>query len=126
MTNHAAIVFTDGKQVSPGVYLHGAGSSVPALLEKHKQLMGTRSGDLFCAAARFVGVCHEHMEGNQRLGIWNTPEAVKEAIVSDRADSVVGEYTYGYSGVVVVNVRDFSWRAYGGHVAHGLGGAVRA
>lgn len=126
MENHAAIVFTDGKQVSPGVYLHGAGLSVPALLEKHRELMANRVGELDYAAARFVGVCHDQIEGNLRLGIWNTPENVRKAIVADKADSVMGEYTHGYAGVVVVNVNDFSWKEYDGYVAPNHNGAVGA
>ena len=55
------MIFTDGKEVSPVIYLHWSGSKVPDLLEQHKALMVSRGADVPYAAARFIGIVHATM-----------------------------------------------------------------
>jgi hypothetical protein len=123
MGDRALIIFTDGAEVSPTVYLHWNGSSVPKLLEVcHSRMMG-RLADVEYGVARFIGICHEHIDGNLSLGCWNTDEAVETAARKVFSESegkhiaVLAEHSHGDAGVVVVNVNDYSWKAFGGYLA---------
>ena len=119
MGDRALITFTDGEQVSPVVYLHWAGSSVPALLEQHKGLMASRGADVAYAAARFVGIVHATMpDQNLSLGIWNAAPDTRRAVLSTDGDELAN-MSHGDAGFVVVDVRDYSWKAYGGYLAAG-------
>ena len=117
MGDRALITFTDGEDVSPVVYLHWSGSSVPALLEEHKVLMASRGADVPYAAARFVGIVHATMpEQNLSLGIWNAARDTRRAVLSADRDELA-DMSHGDAGFVVVDVRDYSWKAYGGYLA---------
>lgn len=123
MGDRALIIFTDGTEVSPTVYLHWSGSSVPKLLEVcHSRMMG-RLGDVEYGVARFIGICHEHVDGNLSLGCWNTDEAIavaaRKAISGPEAEHIktLAEQSHGDAGLVVVNVKDYSWKAFGGYLA---------
>jgi hypothetical protein len=54
MGDRALVIFTDGKEVSPVIYLHWHGSRVPELLAQLKLLMASRGADASYAAARFT------------------------------------------------------------------------
>ena len=125
MGDRALVIFTDGKEVSPTVYLHWSGSSVPALIEKAGVRMQGRLGDVSYAAARFVGICHEDIEGNLSLGIWNTPRNIRTAILgwkheeflkNTSHEELLRKYSQGDAGLVIVNADDFTWKAYGGYL----------
>lgn len=123
MGDRALVVFTDGSEVSPTVYLHWSGGRVPALIDELKTVMTGREGDVQYSAARFIGICHASIDGNLSLGRWNTEEAICEAVKGldnvsggDSATSIT-EYSHGDAGCVVVNVNDHSWKAYGGYLA---------
>jgi hypothetical protein len=110
MGNRACIVFFDRTRVSPVVYLHWHGDAVPAWLAQLKERMAGRFGDASYAAARFVGICHAHIDGNLSLGIWSndlTPADVRDP---ERMEAE----SPGNAGMVVVDTRDFSWKAFGG------------
>lgn len=111
MGNRALIVFTNTAKddVSPIIYLHWNGSDVPAWIEELKSLMASRKGDVSYAAARFVGICHDHIDGNLSLGMWNSNLG---DILKNPA-----EHSHGDAGVIVVNCDDFTWLAYGGYLA---------
>jgi hypothetical protein len=107
MGNRVLVVFTDGQQYSPFVYLHWHASQLGALLTKWRERMQGREGDPEYGAARFVGVCHDHIEGNLSLGIWNGPVSRAHA-QSDTAamiDELLREgNSVGDAGVVLVDV----------------------
>jgi hypothetical protein len=113
MGNRASIIFYDETHVSPTVYLHWHGEAVPAWLEQLKQLMNGRFEDASYAAARFVGICHQRIDGNMSLGVWSNElthaDIHNEPLMEDESP--------GNAGIVVVNTHDFTWKAYGGYLA---------
>jgi hypothetical protein len=113
MGNRACVVFHDAEGVSPTVYLHWHGDFVPAWLERLKHRMTGRLGDAEYAAARFVGICHQHIEGNLSLGVWSN--TLTHADLHDEAR--MKDESHGDAGIVVVNTSDFTWKAYGGYLA---------
>ena len=124
MGDRALITFTDGENISPVVYLHWAGAEVPALLEQHKALMASRGADMAYAAARFVGIVHATMpQQNLSLGIWNAAQDTRWAVIASDRDELAN-MSHGDAGFVVVDVRDYSWTAYGGYLAAGTRRAV--
>lgn len=73
MGNRALVQFVNKeKDCSPTVYLHWHGNDVGMLLGMLKELMEGRNDDLSYCTARFIGLCHEHIEGNLSLGVWNS------------------------------------------------------
>jgi hypothetical protein len=117
MGDRALIIFTDGENVSPVIYLHWAGSRVPDLLRQHKALMISRGADVQYAAARFVGIVHMTMpEQNLSLGMWNADGDLYKAVLGRRSDQLA-EMSHGDAGLVVVDVKNYSWQAYGGYLA---------
>jgi hypothetical protein len=121
MGDRALIIFEHNGEVSPVVYLHWSGSRVPALLQTLKERMQGREGDVSYTTARFIGICHESIDGNLSLGVWNLPVetlvAVKTRGLSSEADKELADYSHGDAGVVVVNAKDFTFEAYGGYLA---------
>jgi hypothetical protein len=120
MGNRALVIFTDGERVSPVVYLHWCGDKVPAWLNDLKELMRGREGDVDYSCARFIGLCHSQIAGNQSLGVWNVPPPIERAVrafpCTDRSREQLAAYGHGNAGVVIVNVRDYSWQACGGYL----------
>ncbi len=120
MGNRALVIFTDGERVSPVVYLHWCGDKVPAWLDDLRQLMHGREGDVDYSCARFIGLCHTQITGNQSLGVWNVPPPIERAVrafpCTDRSREQLAAYGHGNAGVVIVNVRDYSWQACGGYL----------
>jgi DNA topoisomerase VI subunit A len=95
MGDRAVVVFKDEDEYSSCIYLHWDGSNVMDFLEKASPRL--RSGDIQYTAARFVGVCHESIEGNLSLGIMNMRD-------EDDLESI----DPGDNGVWVVDVRDWT------------------
>jgi len=111
MGDRALVVFTDRNETnySPVVYLHWGGSDVLSLLEAASPRM--RTGDVCYSAARFIGVCHEQMNGHRGLGIFNSPtgDDAREVIRSD-------DFSHGDAGVFLANVDTWivqAWHGYG-------------
>jgi hypothetical protein len=113
MGNRACVIFYDSQCVSPTVYLHWHGEAVPAWLEQLKHLMKGRFEDAAYAAARFVGLCHQQIEGNMSLGV--SSNALTHANLHD--ESRMDDESPGNAGIVVVDTREFTWKAYGGYLA---------
>lgn len=118
MGDRATILFFDRDQVSPTVYLHWHGHEVPDWVDILAQRMQGRTGDAAYAAARFVGLCHERIAGNLSLGITSNPLRPRGLTQTD----TLLKLSPGNAGVVVVDTTDFTWRAYGGYLAHNLRG----
>ena len=99
--------------MSPTVYLHWHGDAVPAWLDQLKDRMNGRFSDASYAAARFVGICHANIDGNLSLGISSNDLSQADVRSKDRMESE----SPGNAGIVVVDTSDFTWKAYGGHLA---------
>ncbi len=65
-------------EVSPGVYLHWGGDPEQVKGFLTKALPRMRGGDPWYSAARFCGTCHEIIDGNLSLGLFNTPDDLME------------------------------------------------
>jgi hypothetical protein len=113
MGNRALIIFHDKDTISPSVYLHWLGDAVPEILRDLAEYMKDRYGDAEYAAARFTGLCHMRISGNLSLGI------VRNALTRADLDnaSALAAMSHGNAGLVVVDTRDFTWKAYGGYLA---------
>ncbi len=115
MGDRALIIFRDDHDISPTVYLHWEGHAVPDLIEQLSVLMTGRTGDASYAAARFIGLAHEYRPGNVSLGVFETPDEIRQAIVDDRLEALEA-YSHGDAGAVLVSTDDFSWHAFGGYL----------
>jgi hypothetical protein len=113
MGNRANVIFHDSRCVSPTVYLHWHGEYVPAWLELSKHRMDGRFGDATYAAARFIGICHNQIEGYLGLGVLSNTLTLAD--IQD--ESLMKDHSPGNAGMVVVDTRDFGWKAYGGYLA---------
>ena len=127
MGDKALVIFTNKNEVSPVCYLHWHGDAVPQLLKETKELMETRRGDIEYGAARFLGIVHSKMPNdNLSLGVWNAQADLQNAVrnsFSDQPDfkataiEELVEYSHGDAGVIIVDVSDYSWKAYGGYLS---------
>jgi hypothetical protein len=82
--------------------------------------MTGRHSDAAYAAARFVGICHNIISGNLSLGV--SSNAFSRAdLLSPRLMELASP---GNAGMVVVDTRDFTWKAYGGSLAEQCGRPV--
>lgn len=98
MGDRAIIIFRDKKngEHSPAIYLHWSAYAVAEYLRRTHKLMLGRGADLNYTAARFVGVCHEDIEGNMSLGMWNVGEIPENP----------GELSHGDAGLILVDIRN--------------------
>lgn len=113
MGNRALVVFHDGEDVSPVIYLHWGGSTVKDRLRECRELMRGRDGDVPYAAARFVGLCHAaDPKSNLSLGIWNVPGKGRSA-----ESRLRGIESHGDAGVFEVDVRDWTVKNRDGHLS---------
>ena len=115
MGDRALIVLTDNNEVSPTIYLHWSGEDVPSILERLQCRMGDHTGDVPYSAARFVQEAIGDDTGNLSFGIWNTDEETRKAVINRDSDKL-SEYSHGDAGFIVVDVDDYSWKAYGGYL----------
>jgi hypothetical protein len=113
MGNRACVIFYDSRRISSTVYLHWHGESVPAWLEQLKHLMNRRFDDAAYAAARFVGISHQRIECNMSLGVLSNGLTLAEIHDESRMQAE----SPGNAGIVAVDTRDFTWKAYGGYLA---------
>jgi len=122
MGDRALVIFVskDRSEVSPVVYSHWQGESIPQFIEDLKVYMGERKDDVQYATARFIGLLHASVDDSPLgLGVWNTPDNIKEAAKNLELISSINtleEYSHGDAGVIIVKAFDFSWRAFGGYL----------
>jgi hypothetical protein len=122
MGDRALIVVTDGERVSPVVYLHWGGASVPEMIEQLRLLMASRGADVDYAAARLVGIAHETMPGPLSLGMWNAPESlqrhVRDQVAGTDRSYFLDQESHGDAGFIIVRADDeYSWQAFRGYLA---------
>ena len=115
MGDRAVIVLTDNNEVSPTIYLHWSGENVQSILERLQRRMGDRTGDVSYGAARCVQEAIDGDTDNLSFGIWNTDEETRKAVINRDSDKL-SEYSHGDAGFIVVDVNDYSWKAYGGYL----------
>jgi len=124
MGDRALVIFTDnkGKEVSPTVYLHWGGDSVPQLLQKTADFMTGRFNDVQYGCARFIGLAHVEMDQtNLSLGVWNTDKelqyVIKDYMENKDSESmkVLAEASHGDAGLFIVDVSTYSWNCFGGY-----------
>jgi hypothetical protein len=118
MGDRALVIFKTEDEISPAAYLHWSGNAVPEILEQHKTLMKTRTGDASYACARFIGICHNRIDGNLSLGVFSIKPEELKAVQEGNADEIA-EFSHGDAGVIVVDcsTEAFEWKAYGGYLA---------
>ena len=90
----------------PVIYMHWHGDIALDLLKATRELMDGRETDLSYVSARFIGVCHENIDGNLSLGMWNSAEELKK------------EDSHGDAGCVIVDVSKSEWniKCVGGYL----------
>lgn len=116
MGDRALIIFTDDAEVSPTVYLHWAGESVPDYIDELATRAHPQGLTADYAAARFIGIAHEDNSGTLSLGVMHTPPEMQAAIQSGKAEDIAS-FSHGDAGIVIVSTLDFSWEAYGCYLA---------
>lgn len=115
MGDRALIVVTDGENVSPVIYLHWMGSEVPAILERLKNRMESRGADVSYASARLIQEATQDDDGCLSFGLWNAhPEVIKAVI--DKDAKVLSKESHGDAGLIVLDVNDYTWQAFGGYL----------
>lgn len=104
MGDRALIQFQDSRgEVSPVCYLHCNGSEAPIFIAECAKLMQSRPDDVSYAFARFVGICHTHIEGNLSLGVFGQDEPL------NAGDS------HGDAGCYLVDCSTWDVEAFGGY-----------
>ena len=116
MGDRALIIFKDGTGISPTVYLHWAGASVPDYIIDLAARAHPQGLSADYAAARFIGIAHEDNAGTLSLGVMQTPPEMEAAIQNGKAEDIAS-FSHGDAGVVIVDVKSFTWEAYGGYLA---------
>ena len=100
MGDRAVVIFKSGKDFSPCVYVHWAGSEIPKLLIEAAPKM--RKGDVAYACARFIGYLSTSIPGPLSLGVYN----------------LTGDYKTedpGDAGVFLVDLDSGKVENYGGY-----------
>jgi hypothetical protein len=108
MGDRAVVMFKDENETSPAVYLHWHGSDVRKLLELAAPRM--RAGNAGYACARFIGVCHEKIDGAWSLGVYSNSGKPEDHDPGDHGVFVV-DLTTGK----VAHVRDEKHRDWHEH-----------
>lgn len=104
MGDRVLVQFKDSSdRVSPVCYMHWHGDRAPELIRECAKLMESRGEDLSYAFARFVGICHSHINGNLSLGVFN------------QAAKLTAEDSHGDAGCYVVNCKTWEVEAFGGY-----------
>lgn len=104
MGDRALVVFKHNGEFSPVVYLHWHGHKVAEWISELKQYMRGREGDLSYVAARFVGICHQHIDGNLSLGIM---DGGAEMAANPK------ESSHGDHGFIIVDAATFEFEQHG-------------
>lgn len=103
MGDRALVQFVTNEDHSPVVYLHNHGAQVEEFIKEVAELMQERMGDVSYICARFIGVCHSHIEPPYSLGTWNANGVITK------------EDSHGDAGVFIVNCFTWDVTAVGGY-----------
>ncbi len=110
MGDRALVILKDGKEYSPVMYLHWHAPQVQNYVNRLKEVMQGREGDIQYGFARLIGIAHNDIEGNLSVGVWNLPERFSEA---DK--TALQEMSHGDGGIYVVDLKDYSIATYAGY-----------
>lgn len=119
MGNRALVCFKDQDVITPAVYVHWCNNQVPQYIAALKRRMEGRFGDAPYACARFCGMMHNRIKGNLSLGIMSHDITLSDS-VNDNQPKVLAKLrdaSHGNAGFVIVDTKDFTWKAYGGYLA---------
>lgn len=100
MGNRAHVIFTDGTNISPAIYLHwnGGPDSVYPILAETERRMGGRFGDVEYSAARFTQAFGDFFDNEEQgglsLGLVNGPKTI--------TPEALKPFDHGDNGVFVV------------------------
>jgi len=111
--------------ISPMVYLHWGASTL--LDDLKSALPRMRTGDVDFACARFIGCCHEKIDGSKSLGCSNlflpppdenaTNEQIYQQIMAEVPDEIarvnVDDWTVSLNGETIALPADLAARADG-------------
>jgi len=67
--------------MSPTVYVHWAGDCIAGWLKEAGPTL--RVGDVSYASARFIGFCHNAIDGELSLGVYDSPKLHEDADIMD-------------------------------------------
>jgi len=94
----------DKDEVGPVVYGHWSGQDALAAVERLRQRMATRGGDLTYWSARLVQELINGNEGNLGFGIWNQDKLLTT------------DDSHGDAGCVLIDVNTGKVRLFGGYL----------
>lgn len=103
MGNRALVILKDDNRYSPVMYLHWHACQVQNYINRLKEVMHGREGDLSYAFARLLGIVHNDIEGNLSLGCWSLP-----AGFSEHDEAFLKHMSHGDAGIFVVSLEDYS------------------
>jgi hypothetical protein len=110
MGDRALIILKNSKEYSPVVYLHWHAPQVQNYVNRMKEVMTGREGDLNYAFARLLGIIHNDIDGNLSLGCWNLPANFSEA-----DSKMLRHMSHGDGGIYVVDVDCYEIATYAGY-----------
>ncbi len=110
MGDRALVILKSGSDYSPVMYLHWHAPQVQNYVNRLKEVMKGREGDVQYGFARLVGIAHNDIEGNLSLGVWNLPEKFSE---TDGA--ALRQMSHGDGGIYVVDLNGYGIATYAGY-----------
>jgi hypothetical protein len=110
MGDRALVVLKDGTNYSPVMYLHWHAPQVQNYINRLKEVMNGREGDLQYGFGRLVGIAHNDIGGNLSLGVWNLPQNFSESNAE-----ALKSMSHGDGGIYVVDLSDYSIATYAGY-----------
>lgn len=118
MGNRALVCFKNSDTITPAVYIHWCNDRVPQYIGALKRRMIGREGDAQYACARFCGMMHDRIKGNLSLGIIDHPITLFDANNDHKPEVLkrLRDASHGDAGFVIVDTKDFTWKAYGGYL----------
>ena len=99
MGDRALVILKSGTEYSPVMYLHWHAPQVQNYINRLKEVMTGREGDVSYAFARLLGIAHNDIDGNLSLGCWNL---AKDFCEGDKAALKV--MSHGDGGIYVVDL----------------------
>jgi hypothetical protein len=110
MGDRALVILKDGTDYSPVMYLHWHAPQVQNYVNRLKEVMVGREGDIQYGFARLVGIAHNDIQGNLSLGCWSLPEDFSET-----DEAMLKKMSHGDGGIYVVDLKDYSITTYAGY-----------
>jgi hypothetical protein len=110
MGDRALVILKSGTKYSPVMYLHWHAPQVQNYINRLKEVMKGREGDVGYAFGRLLGIAHNDIDGNLSLGCWNLPADFNE---SDAA--YLRKMSHGDGGIYVIDLVGYGIATYAGY-----------